>query len=113
MVGLAQSIKLNFPKLYNLRLDPFERLGFGPNESFMSFENFYGREFWRFVFMQQEVAKLAKTAIEYPPMQASASFNLDAVKKQIEAARATRTRSSNSLISIRRALRKGRSAFFV
>jgi arylsulfatase len=83
---LGASIKLNFPKLYNLRLDPFERLGFGPNESFMSFENFYGREFWRFVFMQQEVAKLAKTAIEYPPMQASASFNLDAVKKQIEAA---------------------------
>jgi arylsulfatase len=38
--------------------------------------------------MQQEVAKLAQTAIEYPPMQASASFNLDAVKKKIEAASA-------------------------
>jgi arylsulfatase len=54
----------------------------------MSFEHYYGREFWRFVFMQEEVAKLAKTAIEYPPMQAGASFNLDAVKKQIEAASA-------------------------
>jgi arylsulfatase len=85
---LGQTIKLNFPKLYNLRLDPFERLGFGPNESFLSFQNFYGREFWRFVFMQQEVAKLAKTAIEYPPMQTSASFNLDAVKKKISEARA-------------------------
>ncbi|MEK6235272.1 MAG: sulfatase-like hydrolase/transferase, partial [Planctomycetales bacterium] len=85
---LGQTIKLNFPKLYNLRLDPFERMGFGPNESFMSFQNFYGREFWRFVFMQQEVAKLAKTAIEYPPMQTSASFNLDTVKKKIQAARA-------------------------
>jgi arylsulfatase len=48
----------------------------------MSFEHFYGREFWRFVFLQQEVAKLAKTAIKYPPMQAAASFNLDAVKKK-------------------------------
>jgi len=85
---LGQTVALNFPKLYNLRLDPFERLGYGPNESFLSFENFYGREFWRFVLMQQEVAKLAQTAIDYPPMQASASFNLDAVKEQIKAAQA-------------------------
>jgi arylsulfatase len=34
--------------------------------------------------VQQEVAKLAKTALDYPPMQDSASFNLEAVKKQIE-----------------------------
>jgi arylsulfatase len=85
---LGPTVKLNFPMLYNLRLDPFERLGYGPNESFLNFENFYAREFWRFVFMQQEVAKLAQTAIEYPPMQASASFNLDAVKQQIDAAQA-------------------------
>jgi arylsulfatase len=74
--------------MVNLRLDPFERLGFAPGESWMSFEHYYGREFWRFVFMQEEVAKLAETAIEYPPMQAGASFNLDAVKKQIAAAQA-------------------------
>ena len=43
-------------------------------------------EFWRFVFVQQEVAKLAKTAIEYPPLQKGASFNLDAVKAKIEQA---------------------------
>jgi len=30
------------------------------------------------------VADLAQTAIEYPPMQAPASFNLDAVKKEIQ-----------------------------
>jgi arylsulfatase len=36
--------------------------------------------------VQQEVAKLASTAIDYPPMQDPASFNLDAVKKQIDAA---------------------------
>jgi len=85
---LGQTIKLNFPKLYNLRLDPFERMGFGPGESFMAFKDFYGRNFWRFVFLQQEVGKLAKTAIEYPPMQTAASFNLDAVKAQIAEARA-------------------------
>jgi len=40
------------------------------------------------VFDHQEVDKLAMTAIEYPPMQKGASFNLDAVKAKIEATRA-------------------------
>jgi hypothetical protein len=33
---------------------------------------FYAREFWRFVFAQRQVASLAKTAIESPPMQKDA-----------------------------------------
>jgi arylsulfatase len=48
--------------------------------------DFYAREFWRFVSVQEEVKKLALTAIDYPPMQDPASFNLDAVKKEIDAA---------------------------
>jgi arylsulfatase len=36
--------------------------------------------------VQQKVAELAKTAIEFPPMQAPASFNLDAVKVQVDEA---------------------------
>jgi hypothetical protein len=39
---------------------------FGSSDYQMSF---YAREFWRFVFVQQEVGALAKTAIEFPPMQ--------------------------------------------
>ncbi len=46
--------------------------------------DFYAREFWRFVLVQQRVAALAQTAVEYPPMQAPASFNLEAVKRQVE-----------------------------
>jgi len=34
--------------------------------------------------VQKAVAQLAMTAIDYPPMQDPASFNLDAVKKKIE-----------------------------
>jgi arylsulfatase len=83
---LGPQVAPGWPMLTNLRLDPFERMGFGQNESFWSMQNYYAHEFWRFVFMQQEVEKLAKTAIDYPPMQAGASFNLDAVKKQIAAA---------------------------
>ncbi len=45
---------------------------------------FYAREFWRFVMVQQYVGKMAMTAIDYPPMQSPATFNLDAIKKKIE-----------------------------
>jgi arylsulfatase len=85
---LGSQSKPGWMGLVNLRLDPFARLGFPPGESWMSFEHYYGREFWRFVFLQEEVFKLAETAIDYPPMQAGASLNLDAVKKQIQAAAA-------------------------
>ena len=46
--------------------------------------DFFAREFWRFVLVQQEVGKLALTAIDYPPMQDPASFNLSAVKAKID-----------------------------
>jgi arylsulfatase A-like enzyme len=75
------------PVLVNLRLDPFERTAWaqGNNGSYQYFD-WFRFEFWRFVFVQQQVAKLAMTAIEYPPMQKGASFNLDAVKAKIEEA---------------------------
>ena len=34
--------------------------------------------------VQQYVEKLALTAVDYPPMQDPASFNLDAVKKKVD-----------------------------
>ncbi len=85
---LGGTVNLGWPTITNLRLDPFERLGFGAGQSMMSFDHYYAKNIWRFVMMQEEVAKLAKTAIAFPPMQAGASFNLDAVKKQIAAAKA-------------------------
>ncbi|MCX5513397.1 hypothetical protein C3941_00020 [Kaistia algarum] len=39
--------------------------------------------------MQQEVAKLGPTAIDFPPTQAGASFNLEAAKAQIAKAQAS------------------------
>ena len=67
--------------LTNLRLDPFERTS-SPQGS-MYYANWYTFEFWRFVFVQQEVAKFGATFVAFPPMQAPASFNLEAVKAQI------------------------------
>jgi hypothetical protein len=48
--------------------------------------DFMAREFWRFVQVQQYVGKLAETAIEFPPIQAPATFNLQAVKAKIDEA---------------------------
>ncbi len=80
---LGGTVKPDVPILVNLRLDPFERAGLaGSLESFEWFKF----EFWRFVHVQQEVGKLARTAVEFPPMQKGASFNLEAVKEQIEKA---------------------------
>ena len=77
------TVKVDWPILLNLRLDPFERTGM--NQS-LFVKDWWVNEFWRFVFVQQEVGKLARTAIEFPPMQKGASFNLEAVKEQIEKA---------------------------
>jgi arylsulfatase A-like enzyme len=79
----------DMPTVINIRQDPFERTPSIRAESMNNMgggymNDFYGREFWRFVMVQQEVAKLAQTAINYPPMQAPASFNLEAVKRQID-----------------------------
>ena len=79
----------DMPGIVNIRQDPFERTPSIRGENLNNLgggymNDFYAREFWRFVLVQQEVAKLAQTAIEYPPMQAPASFNLDAVKAQVE-----------------------------
>ena len=84
---LGGTIKVDWPILTNIRLDPFERMNLpnGANGS-LAFYNWFAYEFWRFQFVQKEVGKLAQTAIEYPPMQKGASFNLEAVKAQIEKA---------------------------
>jgi arylsulfatase A-like enzyme len=88
---LGDKTKPDVPYITNLRLDPFERTGWPDNGTAIGSQQYFDwfkYEFWRFVFVQQEVEKLAMTAIEFPPMQKGASFNLDAVKAKIQAARA-------------------------
>ena len=82
---LGGTTKVDWPILTNIRLDPFERTGM-PNgdKGSINYYTWFAYEFWRFQFVQQEVGKLAQTAIEFPPMQKGASFNLEAVKAQIE-----------------------------
>ena len=89
---LGGTVKVDMPILVNLRLDPFERTGLPTaTGGSLAYYNWFIYEFWRFVFVQQVVAELAKTAIEFPPMQKGASFNLESVKEQIQKAMAART----------------------
>ena len=79
------------PTIINIRQDPFERLPILRGETFNTgspgyVNDFMAREFWCFVVVQQTVGKLAMTAIDYPPMQDPASFNLEAIKAKIQAA---------------------------
>ena len=85
----GEKIDTDMPSIINLRQDPFERTSTlrgetALNGGFGYLNDFMAREFWRFVVVQKSVAQLALTAIDYPPMQDPASFNLDAVKKKIE-----------------------------
>jgi arylsulfatase len=72
-------VKLRIPKIYNLRLDPFERADFNSNvywdwmidHIFMLYE------------MQAVVAGQIADFAKFPPRQKPASFNLDAVLAQV------------------------------
>jgi arylsulfatase len=87
----GEKVTTDMPTITNIRQDPFERTSSLRGETtntgaFGYGSDFYAREFWRFVVVQTVVAKAAESAVEYPPMQDPASFNLDAVKHQIQAA---------------------------
>jgi len=77
-------VKLRGPKMFHLRRDPFERADHNSNT------------YWDWVIshayiiygMQAVVASQIENFMKFPPRQAPASFNLDAVMKQIEDANA-------------------------
>jgi arylsulfatase len=74
------TVKVDWPILVNIRLDPFERTGL--QQSIFA-ANWWGTEFWR-VFLQQKMGEEAQTFLEFPPMQKGASFNLAAIKEELD-----------------------------
>jgi arylsulfatase A-like enzyme len=75
------TVMIDWPLVTNLRLDPFERASF--KDAPPALMDFFGHEFWRFVYVQQEVAKLGQSFIDFPPMQKGAGFNLERVKEEV------------------------------
>jgi arylsulfatase A-like enzyme len=78
---LGATVKVDWPILVNVRLDPFERTGLTGS---LFYKDWFVYEFWRFVFVKQEVAKYAQTFLDFPPMQKGATFNLQALKEELE-----------------------------
>jgi arylsulfatase len=79
---LGSTVKVDWPILTNLRLDPLERTS-TPAQSMMQAE-WFQYEFWRFVLAQQVVGQYAQTFLDFPPMQKGASFNMEQVKQELE-----------------------------
>ena len=83
---LGEKTRPDVPYITNLRLDPFERMGWpnnGTKDGAQQYFDWFKFQFWRFVFVQQVIGKELQTFLEYPPMQRGASFNLDAVKAEM------------------------------
>jgi arylsulfatase len=93
---LGATVRVDWPILTNLRLDPFERMGMptGGNGS-LAFYDWFWYEIWRFVLVEQEIEKFAKTAIDFPPMQKGANEGLQAIKAQIARAAAKAKAGNN------------------
>ena len=64
---LGGTVQLDWPVITNLRLDPYERAGMpsGAQGAMGYGMDFFAHEFWRFVFVQQEIEKLAQTFIDF------------------------------------------------
>ena len=70
---------LTFPRVVNLRTDPYETsLDSG------LYTRFFADQMWLFVPTQQEVGKWLGTFREFPPRQATASFTIDGMMKQMQ-----------------------------
>jgi arylsulfatase A-like enzyme len=79
----------SMPRMTNLRQDPFERMnwpGRGFAEGSVAYWDSFKHEMWRFQIPLQYIAKSAESLVEFPPMQAGASFNPGALRAQIEEA---------------------------
>jgi arylsulfatase A-like enzyme len=87
----GEKVTTDMPTIINIRQDPFERTPSIRSENMNNLgggymNDFMAREFWRFVLVQKTVGDLAQTAIEFPPMQEAASFNIQGIKEKIDAA---------------------------
>jgi arylsulfatase len=83
---LGATVKVDWPILVNLRLDPFERTGMydGKDNGSIAYYNWFAYQFWRFVLVQQKVGEYAQTFLAFPPMQSGASFNMSALKAELD-----------------------------
>jgi arylsulfatase len=74
-------VDLRVPLLFNLRRDPFERAEHSSN----TYNDWFLSRVFVLVPMQQFAGRFLLTMKDYPPSQTPGSFNLEKIKRQIEA----------------------------
>jgi arylsulfatase len=77
-------VELRFPKIFNLRTDPYERA----DQTSNTYWDWVLDHVFLIVPAQMYVAELLQTLAEFPPRQAPASFNLSRVMDKLEQASA-------------------------
>ncbi|TXI11958.1 MAG: arylsulfatase [Rhizobium sp.] len=70
------------PKLFNLRMDPYERADLVSDQ----YNDWLARNDFLLVKAQLKAAAFLETFIQYPPSQRVASFNLEGVRAQVDKA---------------------------
>lgn len=79
-------VSLRAPKMFNLRRDPFERA----DENSNTYWDWVISHAYLLYGMQGLVAQQIEAFVKFPPRQKPASFNLDAVMRQLEDAASSR-----------------------
>ena len=77
-------IELRFPKLFNLRTDPYERADITSN----TYWDWVLDRVFLFVPAQAYVARMLQSLVEFPARQESASFTINQVMEKLEASTA-------------------------
>jgi arylsulfatase len=72
---------LRIPKLYNLRMDPYERADIVSDQYF----DWLTRNDFKLAQMTMHAAEFLQTFVEYPPSQEPASFSIDQISRDVEA----------------------------
>ncbi|SNT12206.1 arylsulfatase [Tardiphaga sp. OK246] len=73
---------LRVPKIFNLRMDPYERADVVSDQYY----DFLARNDFLLVKGQLKAAAFLQTFVEYPPSQRPASFNIEGVRAQVNKA---------------------------
>jgi arylsulfatase A-like enzyme len=79
-------VPLRVPKIFHLRRDPFERA----DENSNTYWDWMISHVYIMYAMQAIVAQQIEDFVKFPPRQKPASFNLDAVKRQLEEAQSSK-----------------------
>jgi len=89
---LGGTVKVDWPILTNIRLDPLERTGLrNGDKGSLAYDNWFAYELWRFQFATTSGKARSNCHRVSAAMHEGASFNLETVKEQIQKAMQSHT----------------------